>query len=83
LETCRCGIPLREFWLWEDGNGILHASSFTPSRPAVRSVRAATSRDATVPFGFDPRLPKHDVRDTADPSQQWEGRCTVTLDQVG
>jgi hypothetical protein len=82
VETCRCGVRLREFWLWEDGNAILHASSFPPTQGSVRPVYAATSRDATIPFGLDPRAPKHDVRTTESPTQNFEGRCTVTLEQV-
>lgn len=83
METCRCGVPLREFWLWEDENGILHASSFSPSQGAIRSVYASTSRDATIPFALDPRVPKHDVRTLDVPAKTWEGRCTVSLQDVG
>jgi hypothetical protein len=83
VETCRCGFPLREFWLWRDSHEVLHASSFSPSSGAVRSVSAATSRDALLPFSLDPRLPKHDVRDSQDGFQQWEGRCSAPLEAAG
>jgi hypothetical protein len=83
VETCRCGVRLREYWLWEDGNSILHASAFLPTQGSVRPVLAATSRDATIPFALDPRAPKHDVRTADNPPRIFDGRCTITLEQVG
>jgi hypothetical protein len=83
LETCRCGYTLREFWVWRDTNDVLHASSFSPSVGAVRSVWAATSRDALLPYSHDPRLPKHDVHEGEVGAQMWDGRCSAPLAATG
>lgn len=83
METCRCGVPLRQFWVWKDTNDVLHASSFPPSQGSIRSLYAATTRDALLPIVFDPRMPKHDVHDANNPGQVWEGRCSTPLEAAG
>jgi hypothetical protein len=83
LETCRCGVPLHQFWVWEDVNGTMHASHFSPSQGAVRSLYAVTTRDALLPLAMDPRVPKHDVHDLDNPGRVWEGRCSASLQVAG
>ena len=77
LEECTCGIERKQFWLWRDGNGDLHASHFCPSIGLERSVLAVTARDALLPI-LGRGTPRHSVSDLADPAAQWQGRCAVT-----
>jgi hypothetical protein len=81
LEKCICGVDRRQFWLWSDTQGGIHASSFRPTSGAIRSVIAATARDALLPLSpVSPgRLPKHRVEDAENPSLTWEGRCSASL----
>lgn len=74
LDNCNCGTGRRQFWLWVDSNGTPHASRFQPTMGTVRSVVAATARDAllTMTGGI---APKHTVYDVDDPNLQWVGRC--------
>jgi hypothetical protein len=83
MSACTCGVDRRQFWLWRDGNGVLHASRFAPTNGEERSVFAATARDALW-AGTDGRQPKHDVNDAADGSRVWTGRCggPVTAEAV-
>jgi hypothetical protein len=74
MDSCDCGVARRQFWLWRDTNGTLHASAFRPTTGAIRSVFAANARDALLPF--DGGIPKHAVQDVDNPSVFWEGRCT-------
>jgi len=74
LDTCLCGTAWKQFWLWRDSTGALHASSFPPSNGIERTVLAATVRDALLPL-TDGGTPKHAVRDASDPNILWEGRC--------
>ncbi|MGI8968453.1 MAG: hypothetical protein ACR2GA_05040 [Chloroflexota bacterium] len=78
MNECSCGAPRRQFWIWEDVNGVLHASSFRPSAGVTDSVIAATARDALLPV-VEKRAPKHQVHDAAHHSKGWEGRCSATL----
>jgi hypothetical protein len=80
VENCSCGAARRIFWVWRDGNDVLHASSFKPTAGAVRAVIASTARDALLPL--DGRVPKHDVQDADDPTMKWEGRCSQTIAQA-
>jgi hypothetical protein len=74
VDDCACGASRRKFWIWRDGNDVLHASAFAPTSGAVRAVTAATARDALLPV-IEGRAPKHQVNDAEDPSLVWEGRC--------
>jgi hypothetical protein len=74
VDTCTCGAGRKRFWLWQDGNGGLHASHFPPSSGLVRSVVAATARDALLPL-LGNGTPRHYVNDADDPGVQWLGRC--------
>lgn len=74
MSNCECGIDRRQFWLWRDSNGELHASRFAPTNGAVRSVYAATARDALW-AASNGRQPKHDVQDVDDERQNWQGSC--------
>lgn len=78
MEDCSCGARRRLFWVWEDANGVLHASGFNPSSGKVRAMVAATARDALLPVTGE-RPPKHQVHDADDPSQMWDGRCQTSL----
>lgn len=78
VNECACGAARRKFWIWEDSNGVLHASSFQPSASSVRAMIAATARDALLPIG-EKRAPKHQVHDAEDMTVGWEGRCSTTL----
>ncbi|HLJ66050.1 MAG TPA: hypothetical protein VKX16_01660 [Chloroflexota bacterium] len=78
METCECGAARRKFWIWRDSNNVLHASSFEPTSGTVKTVIAATARDALLPM-TSTRPPKHRVEDADDPSQVWEGRCESTI----
>ena len=73
METCSCGTPRKMFWIWRDDGGTLHASGFAPSTGLVRSVLAATTRDALLPISGG--IPKHDVTDAEIPAVIWPGRC--------
>ena len=73
MENCSCGAARRQFWVWRDANGVLHASSFKPTTGEVRALIASTARDALLPL--DGRTPKHLVEDAQDPAIRWEGRC--------
>jgi hypothetical protein len=77
LEQCTCGVARKQFWLWRDGNGGLHASHFPPSSGLERSVIAATARDALLPL-LGTGVPRHGVHDAEDPSVHWPGRCAAT-----
>ena len=74
METCPCGVERRQFWLWADTNGGVHASRFVPTSGHIRTVYAATSRDALL-SGLQGRPPRHRVTDAEDPSKIWSGRC--------
>lgn len=74
--NCSCGVTLRQFWIWRDGNGTLHASQFPPSVGSERSVLAATARDALVPMARG-GVPRHRVTDVDDPASIWDGRCAA------
>lgn len=74
MSSCACGIDRRQFWLWRDGNGELHASRFAPTNGVVRAVYASTARDALWAVS-NGRQPKHDVHDVDDERQNWGGRC--------
>lgn len=74
MDTCTCGASWKQYWLWRDDAGVLHASSFQPTSGTERSVLATTVRDALLPL-TNGGTPKHAVRDANDPSVLWEGRC--------
>ncbi len=78
METCKCGITLREFWVWRDSYDRLHASSFPPTVGLVRALLASTARDALLPV-TENQAPKHDVRDLDDAGLTWEGRCATAI----
>ena len=78
VESCECGVARRKFWIWRDGNDVLHASAFAPTSGGVRAVMAATARDALLPVS-EGGIPKHQVQDVDDPSQIWEGRCQAGM----
>jgi hypothetical protein len=77
VEDCTCGIERKQYWLWRDSKGDLHASHFPPSAGLERSVVAATARDALLPIQGN-GMPRHSVSDLTDPAVQWQGRCTVS-----
>jgi hypothetical protein len=77
METCECGVARREFWLWRDAGGEMHASRFPPSNGGVRAVFAATARDALW-SAVDGHTPKHDVTAVDDPTDVVKGRCVET-----
>lgn len=74
MEKCACGMVRRQFWIWEDVGGGSHASRFAPSAGVVRSVVAATSRDALL--SATGGAPRHDVADTENQAESWPGRCS-------
>lgn len=76
MNDCTCGAPRKQFWLWRDGNGTLHASHFRPTNGLVRSVLAVTARDALLPL-LNSGHPRHRVTDADDPGADWLGRCTA------
>lgn len=78
MNECACGTARRKFWVWRDGNGVLHASAFQPSTGAVQAVIAATARDALLPLA-ERRAPKHQVHDADNPAVGWDGRCQTTV----
>lgn len=78
MENCTCGAKRRQFWLWRDTNGELHASAFMPTQNAELSVYATTVRDALL-SQVDGQMPKHRVTDADNPARFWEGRCAVPL----
>lgn len=78
MSECACGAARRTFWIWRDANDSLHASGFKPSSGIVRSVVAATARDALLPV-VEQRAPKHQVHDADDRAVGWEGRCSTAL----
>jgi hypothetical protein len=78
VEDCACGAPRRKFWIWRDGNDVLHASAFAPTTGGVRAVIAATARDALLAVTGN-GTPKHQVHDADAPSQVWEGRCQASM----
>lgn len=72
--NCTCGEALKQFWVWRDANGRLHASHFQPSAGLECSVFAITARDALLPLsGGGP--PRHLVADARDATVTWLGRC--------
>ncbi|GAC1328840.1 MAG: hypothetical protein NVS2B16_34430 [Chloroflexota bacterium] len=75
MENCSCGMMRKQYWLWRDTNGILHASGFQPTSGVERSIWAVNARDALMPF-LDEGPGKHDVTDVDDASVIWEGRCS-------
>jgi hypothetical protein len=76
---CACGVELKQFWIWQDANGIRHASHFEPTTGLERSVLAATSRDALLPITAG-ATPRHQVADADDLERVWPSRCSS--DQV-
>jgi hypothetical protein len=80
MSSCTCGSDRRQFWLWRDSNGELHASRFAPTNGAVRSVYATTARDALW-AASNGRQPKHNVHDVEDEGNYWEGRCGAATAQ--
>lgn len=74
MHSCECGMDRRQFWLWRDTHGTLHASAFRPTSGTVRSVFAVNARDALLPL--EGSVPKHAVHDVDDPAISWDGRCT-------
>lgn len=78
MNECACGAARRQFWVWSDSNGTLHASSFQPTSGVMHSVIAATAIDALLPE-TERRAPKHQVHDAENPKEGWEGRCSTTL----
>jgi hypothetical protein len=76
--NCTCGVELRQFWIWRDANGTLHASQFRPTTGLEGSVMASTARDALVPV-MAAGIPRHDVLDELDSSAGRQGRCSTTL----
>lgn len=78
MNECACGEARRQFWIWEDAGGTLHASNFQPSSGAVRAVYAVTARDALLPI-VERRAPRHQVHDVHEAGVGWEGRCASTL----
>lgn len=77
MERCSCGVDRKQFWLWNDVNGVVHASHFPPSSGLVRSLIASTARDALLPLGGG--VPRHRVSDADDPRVQWDGRCAAAV----
>lgn len=75
VEQCACGAELKQFWLWRDGNGRLHASHFLPSVGLERAVMAASARDALLPISGG--APRHVVADVNDPALAWQGLCAL------
>lgn len=78
MNNCPCGMNRRQFWLWRDSNGELHASRFAPTAGAVRSVYASTARDALWAVS-SARQPKHQVTEVDADEQNWDGRCSPAL----
>ena len=74
MENCSCGVVRKQYWLWRDANGILHASGFEPSNGVEGSVIAVNARDALLPLVTD-EPPKHDVTDVSSSDRIREGRC--------
>lgn len=74
MDVCPCGEKRRQFWLWQDKAGGMHASRFPPGTGAVRSVWAATARDALL-VATQVAPPKHVVQDHDDAAQVWPGKC--------
>jgi hypothetical protein len=72
---------LKQFWLWRDSNGSMHASHFRPTVGLERTVFAVTARDALLPV-LGNGTPRHLVNDADDPSVQWAGRCAITAQPV-
>lgn len=81
MNECACGVARRTFWVWQDSNGVLHASSFQPTTGTLHAVIAATARDALLPT-VEKRAPKHQVHDADNPKKGWEGRCSMVLSAV-
>lgn len=75
--NCTCGAQLRQFWIWRDANGSLHASHFRPTTGLERSVMASTARDALLPMSAA-GTPRHDVVDESGVGIAWHGRCSAT-----
>jgi hypothetical protein len=80
-DSCLCGVERKRFWIWRDDNGVMHASHFAPTNGAVRSVVAATARDALLPLR-DGAVPKHMVTDAEDSTISWDGRCASVTSAV-
>jgi hypothetical protein len=78
MENCDCGAKRRQFWLWRDSGGQIHASGFAPGLGVVGTVWASTARDALVPLLGNGR-PRHTVTDGENPGRMWPGRCAAVV----
>jgi hypothetical protein len=78
---CTCGVELKQYWIWRDENGALHASHFPPTSGLERSVLAATAREALIPF-TSASSPRHQVVDANDLSIGWGSRCASEPEAV-
>lgn len=73
VETCACGTPLKQFWIWRDVGNTRHASAFQPAIESEASVYAANARDALAPIQGG-LTPKHDVHEVGG-GLAWRGSC--------
>jgi hypothetical protein len=73
METCSCGVALKQFWIWRDVKGTPHASAFQPAIQSEITVFAANARDALAPIQGG-QASKHDVREVGG-KRTWLGTC--------
>lgn len=80
MDRCSCGVELRQFWIWRDGNNAPHASAFKPGSEPEGSYYAANPRDALCQV-HKARTPRHDVRDAESGEIKLTGRCQAQPNQ--
>lgn len=79
VSRCRCGAPLKLFWLWpdEDEENLMHVTDRPRDAPThAEEIRAVSAVDAAIAYDRKHES-EHDVAGPRGPMKQ--GRCARRL----